>query len=123
LTRLQAILSALVVQCCRDQRQAAATDMPVDGSMLTQDELPPAEPLDVTISDDDQLLPAGRVASVLEGVIIVQVCVLYIMRDVRHVQHHASFSNVCCIGRCRSLAVCSARGLCCVSKTARHWAG
>ena len=38
-----------------------------------QEDLPPPAALDVEVDDQDVLLPAGRIVSVLEGVIVVQV--------------------------------------------------
>lgn len=41
---------------------------------LPQDDLPPIQVLEVEIGEQDVLLPAGKITSVLEGVIVVQAC-------------------------------------------------
>ena len=90
---------------------------------VTQDELPPVEPLDVTISADDLLIPAGRVASVLEGVVIVQVRGRMHSRCILHITSGRQTSAACWLSRCRSLVESSAKELCCVLKTVPRWAG
>ena len=75
--------------------------------------------MDIDLNDD--LVPAGRVASVLEGIVIVQVCepCLHFRKSVAG---NMQWPTCTPVDRSRSLAEFSMRGLCYAWKTARRLA-